>query len=154
MFIISWHTTGCILISAAGLASGVSPSYSFLVVCRAIVGFGVGGAVVPFDLLAEFLPNKHRGTFLIYIEGFWTIGKQLARGGNIICWIVYYINTLILLVVTAGRVDICGWNCVVGSGFWWLATTYNHYRHSGQCHQLIYILAKLSFLFILFNILL
>ena len=63
------------LISAAGLASGLSPNYAFLVACRAIVGFGVGGAVVPFDLLAEFLPNEHRGTFLIYIEGFWTIGE-------------------------------------------------------------------------------
>jgi hypothetical protein len=43
------------------------------------VGFGVGGAVVPFDLLAEFLPNKHRGTFLIYIEGFWTIGMSKLK---------------------------------------------------------------------------
>jgi putative MFS transporter len=39
------------------------------------VGFGVGGSTIPFDLLAEFAPSKHRGTFLIYIEYFWTIGS-------------------------------------------------------------------------------
>ena len=29
---------------------------------------------VPFDLLAELLPTSHRGRFLIYLQGFWTIG--------------------------------------------------------------------------------
>jgi hypothetical protein len=33
-----------------------------------LVGFGVGGLTVPFDLLAELSPVTHRGKFLIYIE--------------------------------------------------------------------------------------
>jgi MFS transporter, putative metabolite:H+ symporter len=31
-------------------------------------------------LLAEFLPNSHRGRFLIYIEGFWTLGSIFVAG--------------------------------------------------------------------------
>jgi hypothetical protein len=30
---------------------------------RFLVGFGVGGIAVPFDLLAEVTPTSHRGTF-------------------------------------------------------------------------------------------
>lgn len=44
------------------------------------MGFGVGGAYVPFDLLAEFLPPSHRGKFLIYIEFFWTMGSLMVAG--------------------------------------------------------------------------
>jgi hypothetical protein len=47
---------------------------------RSVVGFGVGGVYVPFDLLAEFLPPSHRGRFLIYIEFFWTIGSLMVAG--------------------------------------------------------------------------
>jgi MFS transporter, putative metabolite:H+ symporter len=31
-------------------------------------------------LLAEFLPNSHRGIFLIYVEVFWTIGSMFVAG--------------------------------------------------------------------------
>lgn len=51
-----------------------------MVAFRGIVGFGVGGCTVPFDLLAEFLPNSHRGQFLMYIEYFWTIGCMFVVG--------------------------------------------------------------------------
>ena len=39
-----------------------------------VIGFGVGGLTVPFDILAEFLPTDGRGTNLLCIEYFWTIG--------------------------------------------------------------------------------
>ena len=48
------------VISLAGLASGVAPSYGALLALRALVGFGLGGSSVPFDLLAEFCPPKER----------------------------------------------------------------------------------------------
>lgn len=43
-----------------------------------MVGFGIAGLTVPFDLLAEFLPAKKRGSFLLYIEYFWTFGSVLV----------------------------------------------------------------------------
>jgi MFS family permease len=39
-----------------------------------MVGFGVGGLTVPFDILAEFLPAASRGRNLLAIEYFWTAG--------------------------------------------------------------------------------
>eukprot|EP01036_Dinobryon_divergens_P026166 gene26166-34783_t len=71
---------GCSLISVGGILSGLSPSYYVLIMLRSLVGFGVGGVYVPFDLLAEFLPPSHRGRFLIYIEFFWTIGSLMVAG--------------------------------------------------------------------------
>jgi MFS family permease len=70
----------CGLISAFGFLSGAAPNFAILITFRAIVGFGIGGANVPFDLLAEFLPSTHRGLFLIYIEYFWTIGSLFVSG--------------------------------------------------------------------------
>jgi MFS family permease len=45
-----------------------------------VCGFGIGGINIPFDLLAEFLPSTHRGTFLNYIQYFWTLGSLLVTG--------------------------------------------------------------------------
>jgi MFS family permease len=64
----------CCIISIFGFLSAFSPSYSILVIFRTIVGFGVGGGSVPFDLLAEFLPKSFRGSYLIRIQYAWTIG--------------------------------------------------------------------------------
>lgn len=68
------------LIASGGFLSGISPSYYWLLLFRFIVGIGVGGSYIPFDLLAEFLPVSHRGKFLINIEFFWTIGSLFIAG--------------------------------------------------------------------------
>jgi MFS family permease len=72
--------TACIVVSLAGILSALSPSYPWLLIFRGLVGFGIGGSTVPFDLLAEFLPVTHRGKFLIYIEYFWTFGTLFVNG--------------------------------------------------------------------------
>lgn len=70
----------CILMTVAGFASGASPNYIWLILFRTVVGFGVGGALIPFDLLAEFVPSSHRGMFLILIEYFWSLGSLFVAG--------------------------------------------------------------------------
>lgn len=70
----------CAIMSIFGLISGGSPSYAWLLVFRAIVGFGVAGALIPFDLLAEFTPSSHRGVFLVYIQYFWSFGSLFVAG--------------------------------------------------------------------------
>jgi hypothetical protein len=50
--------------------------FYWLLIIRFLVGFGVGGASVPFDLLAEFLPASNRGSFLVVVEYFWTFGSM------------------------------------------------------------------------------
>lgn len=70
----------CSTMTLAGFLSGASPSYYWLIFFRTVVGFGVGGAVIPFDLLAEFIPAHDRGVFLIYIEYFWSLGSLFVAG--------------------------------------------------------------------------
>jgi MFS family permease len=67
-----------LLISIASFLTAAAPNFGWLLFFRSIVGFGIGGANVPFDLLAEMMPVQHRGRFLIYIEYFWTIGSMFV----------------------------------------------------------------------------
>lgn len=68
----------CLLISCGGLLSAVAPSFYVLILFRMLTGFGIGGSSVPFDLLAEFLPESHRGKFLVFMQLFWTVGSMLV----------------------------------------------------------------------------
>ena len=61
-------------ISVASLGASVAPNYWILVLMIFLVGVGVGGLTVPFDILAEFLPSQGRGHNLLMIQYFWTIG--------------------------------------------------------------------------------
>jgi hypothetical protein len=66
------------LISIFGLGTALCLDFTTLVICRFMVGFGIGGLTVPFDILAEFLPTENRGKYLLSIEYFWTIGSMLV----------------------------------------------------------------------------
>lgn len=66
------------IISVAGLGTALCTGYSNLIPVLFMVGFGVGGLTVPFDILAEFLPNKERGRYLLYIKYFWTLGCMIV----------------------------------------------------------------------------
>ena len=95
----------CSLIVAFGLLSASSRTYEWLLTFRAIVGFGVGGLTVPFDLLAEFLPSAERGKYLLYIEYFWTLGSLFVAG---IAWL--FLDTIGwrgLCYVVSAPVAIC-----------------------------------------------
>jgi len=66
--------------SVFGFASSWSPNYYVLIVARALVGFGLGGAPVAFSLFAEYLPAKNRGIPLVLFEVFWTVGTLGEAG--------------------------------------------------------------------------
>ena len=66
--------TSNLLIVLFGVATSLATHYVWLVAALFGVGVGVGGLVVPFDLLAEVLPAERRGTNLLLIEYFWTVG--------------------------------------------------------------------------------
>ncbi|EGD76225.1 hypothetical protein PTSG_00928 [Salpingoeca rosetta] len=85
-----------LLVTVAGLASAFSVDYYMLVTLRFIVGVGIGGMGVPFDLLAEFMPPSIRGKALISIEFFWTFGTLFVNG---LAWIM---------------LDDLGWRYLVG----------------------------------------
>jgi len=69
-----------LLIFCGGMASALAWDFWSLAATRTIAGFGIGGLAAPFNLLAELLQPKHRGTFLLSIEFFWTLGSMFAAG--------------------------------------------------------------------------
>lgn len=69
-----------------GLATAVATDYFWLWICRFAVGCGVGGLAVPFDALSEFMPTDRRGTHLLFVEYFWTIGTVLVPAAAYVCF--------------------------------------------------------------------
>jgi MFS family permease len=72
------YRAGALIIIAFGILTGFATNYPTLLAFRVIVGFGLGGATIPFDLLAEFTPHSVRGQFLVNINYFWTIGSMFV----------------------------------------------------------------------------
>ena len=67
-----------ITISSFGVLSAFANDIIVLLGLRFLVGFGVGGLTVPFDIFAEFLPLSVRGKYLLLINYFWTAGSVLV----------------------------------------------------------------------------
>lgn len=58
-----------------GLASVFAPSFGVLLALRFLTGMAVGGTLpVDYAMMAEFLPPRNRGRWLVWLEGFWAIG--------------------------------------------------------------------------------
>ncbi|EGW10625.1 Synaptic vesicle 2-related protein, partial [Cricetulus griseus] len=57
-----------------GVLSAFAPVYSWILVLRGLVGFGIGGVPQSVTLYAEFLPMKARAKCILLIEVFWAIG--------------------------------------------------------------------------------
>lgn len=58
-----------------GLASAFAPDMTTLLILRFLTGMAVGGTLpVDYAMMAEFLPAKNRGRWLVWLEGFWAIG--------------------------------------------------------------------------------
>ncbi|KAM3570640.1 hypothetical protein VYU27_007310 [Nannochloropsis oceanica] len=74
------YLASCIMMLVFSIASALSPSFPFLLVTRALVGFGIGGLSVPFDLLCEVTPTKYRGTMLLMMQMFWVLGSVVVVG--------------------------------------------------------------------------
>ena len=66
------------IIGVFGILTSFVHGYIALLIVRFIVGIGLGGLTVPFDILAEFIPTETRGKYLILIELFWTLGSFLT----------------------------------------------------------------------------
>ncbi len=57
------------------LCSAVAPSFELLLLCRFLNGLAVGGTLpVDYAIMAEYLPKRERGRFLVYLESFWALG--------------------------------------------------------------------------------
>ncbi|KKB81199.1 MFS transporter [Devosia soli] len=58
-----------------GVLSVFAPNLWVLFVLRFLTGMAVGGTLpVDYAMMAEFLPAKNRGRWLVILEGFWAVG--------------------------------------------------------------------------------
>lgn len=58
-----------------GLLSVFAPNLVLLFALRFLTGIAVGGTLpVDYAMMAEFLPAKNRGRWLVILEGFWAVG--------------------------------------------------------------------------------
>jgi MFS family permease len=96
------------IICIFGFATAAANSYTTLVVFRFMVGLGVGGVTVPFDIFAEVCPRANRGGLLLLLGYFWTAGTILvvvlayiSLRGDVNDWRVF--------------VALCGVPCLVSS---------------------------------------
>ncbi|XP_043924328.1 synaptic vesicle 2-related protein [Protopterus annectens] len=60
-----------------GVLSAFAPVYSWILVLRGLVGFGIGGVPQSVTLYAEFLPMKARAKCILLIEVFWALGTVM-----------------------------------------------------------------------------
>jgi putative MFS transporter len=62
-----------------GLLSVFAPNFAILLGLRFLTGIAVGGTLpVDYAMMAEFLPAKNRGRWLVMLEGFWAVGTVVV----------------------------------------------------------------------------
>ncbi|MEX2691759.1 MFS transporter [Rhizobium mongolense] len=62
-----------------GTLSIFAPDFTSLLVLRFLTGMAVGGTLpVDYAMMAEFLPAKNRGRWLVVLEGFWAVGTLIV----------------------------------------------------------------------------
>ncbi|MBB3394604.1 MULTISPECIES: MFS transporter [unclassified Rhizobium] len=62
-----------------GTLSIFAPDFTSLLVLRLLTGMAVGGTLpVDYAMMAEFLPARSRGRWLVALEGFWAIGTLIV----------------------------------------------------------------------------
>ena len=74
-----WTTMVAVVVMAlAGCLSACAPSFGALCAAQVGAGIGMGGAMVPFDLLAELSPPAIRGAVVNVSAWFWAAGTMLV----------------------------------------------------------------------------
>jgi putative MFS transporter len=89
--------------SVFGFLSALSPGYVWLLVLRAVTGFGVGGTLpVDYAIFSEYLPKRNRGRYLVILESFWAVGTIVVAG---LAWLILprapVVGWRVLLAVSA-----------------------------------------------------
>ncbi len=89
--------------SVFGFLSALSPGYVWLLLLRAVTGFGVGGTLpVDFAVFSEYLPKRNQGSYLVLLEAFWAMGTIVVAG---LAWLILprapVVGWRVLLAVSA-----------------------------------------------------
>ena len=66
------------LVFLFGVASSQAPSYWFMLVCRCLIGLGVGGIPQTVVILTEIVPTQQRSKAVLSMAIFWGVGPVFA----------------------------------------------------------------------------
>ena len=126
---------GALEISVASMGASMAPNYGVLILMIFLVGVGVGGLTVPFDILAEFLPSSGRGHNLLMIQYFWTIGCL---------YVVLAAHTTLGQDQWRGFVAICALPCLTSAvvGYLYVPESARWLATTGQTAQALTILRQ------------
>lgn len=68
-----------VIYSIATALCAFAPNLTVLLICRFIVGLGLGGQLpVAVTLVSEYVPAQVRGRFIVLLESFWGLGWLVA----------------------------------------------------------------------------
>ncbi|XP_018021873.1 synaptic vesicle 2-related protein [Hyalella azteca] len=69
-----------VLLAYWGLICAFAPTFGWLLLLRALVGFAIGCIPQSVTLYAEFLPAKQRGKCVVLLDCFWALGACMEVG--------------------------------------------------------------------------
>ncbi|XP_053267482.1 synaptic vesicle 2-related protein [Pleuronectes platessa] len=119
-----------------GLLSAFAPMYGWLLVLRGLVGFGIGGAPQAVTLYSEFLPAKKRGTCIMLIAIFWSVGA------------VFEVLLALMIMPTLGWRWLLGLSTLPMALFiifcYWLPESPRFDVSMGRCHKALVTLKSIA----------
>lgn len=131
------------IISLFGFLTALANNLTTLVIVRFFVGVGVGGLVVPFDTVAEFVPTSQRGYQLLYLGYYWcagtllvpavaylTLGDNENGDGEPGSWRLFVI--------------VCAIPCIVATALaiWWVPESPHYLVHQGRTDKALEVVKQ------------
>jgi len=135
-----------VIMGVAGGGAATSQSWLALCLWMGLMGVGLGGVMVPFDLLSEVAPPKQRGAVLNLTNWFWCAGSilvlvaawfsvgSLAPGFPPSSWEPW--RVLVLMVVTPVLFALVLTPALVESPHWLV--------EQGRCDEAMAVLEKIA----------
>ena len=122
-----------LLIATFGILSSTANNFGTILFMRTIVGVGIGGLTIPYDTMAEFLPQSARGTQLLSLNYFWTLGTLLV----VLASYLSQQNWRLFLIV-------CAVPCIISTlvSAWWVPESPRWLLSQGRHDQALAVLRQ------------
>ncbi|GBM42045.1 Synaptic vesicle 2-related protein [Araneus ventricosus] len=126
-----------IILFVAGFGNAFVPSFWWMVVCRGIVGFALGGTGQGLTVCTEYCPVHMRGRAAFFLCYFWSFGTIMVI---LISWVVMqYLNSWRLLLGILSLPSLVGLVCLK-----WYPESARYYLVSGQYDRAVKILQRVA----------